>query len=383
MPGYRILIVDDQRDVRRVLRAGIESLGPEFKVTDVPSGEEAILVISRQPVDLLVSDIRLPGISGLELKERATVRNPELRYILITGMTDPKVHAQMANANVDAFFLKPVPMGEFLDAVQFCLGIGPAGAEVEAQAPQVVSAPPASPVPVFMPVGAPAEAAAPPEEKASAPAPESGGLSVRLVSLRQELGAHCVALLDESGQFTAIAGEFPEGFNESGLVEAAIDAFGSASRLSALLGQAPPSNLMVHNGPAQDVFLMHVGAALGLMGLAPAAVWDAERLGFVFQVIRSAVQDILAALKAMGMDVGEPAAPPEPQPEPEVEAEPVDESFLASLDLLFGGQGQPPRVENADSFWDLAVSDKNDQVERSDVITFDQARQLGLAPDEK
>jgi len=48
MSGYCVLIVDDQRDIRRLLRVGIEMLKADIKVIDVPSGEEAILVISRQ-----------------------------------------------------------------------------------------------------------------------------------------------------------------------------------------------------------------------------------------------------------------------------------------------------------------------------------------------
>jgi CheY-like chemotaxis protein len=59
-----VLIVDDHRDVRQTLRAGLETLGQGIQVTDVPSGEEAILVLSRQP-NLLVADVRLPGITSL------------------------------------------------------------------------------------------------------------------------------------------------------------------------------------------------------------------------------------------------------------------------------------------------------------------------------
>ncbi len=87
MRPFHVLIVDDQRDARSVLRAGLETLESRLKITDVPSGEEAILVIASQPIDLLVADIRLPGISGLELKERARMRNPDLKVILITGVT--------------------------------------------------------------------------------------------------------------------------------------------------------------------------------------------------------------------------------------------------------------------------------------------------------
>ena len=63
----RILIVDDQRDITRMLRLAVEALGRGYSVADVPSAEEALLEVRRAAVDLLITDLRLPGISGLEL----------------------------------------------------------------------------------------------------------------------------------------------------------------------------------------------------------------------------------------------------------------------------------------------------------------------------
>ena len=133
----RILIVDDQRDVRRVLRAGLEALKQDLTIVEVPSGEEGMLVLSRQAIDLLILDVRLPGISGLELQQRARQRNPNLKLILITGMTDDAVRRQVSEAGVEAFFFKPVDMSNFLETVQRCLGIQ-AAAQPPADVPQTV-----------------------------------------------------------------------------------------------------------------------------------------------------------------------------------------------------------------------------------------------------
>ena len=129
MPSYRILIVDDQSEVRRVLRAALETLGLDLKIIEVPSGEEAILVVTRQPVDILIADIRLPGISGLELKDRARKRSPEMHLILITGMTDEDIRQKVARSGADAYFFKPIDIPVFLDTIQKLLGVkepGPA-----------------------------------------------------------------------------------------------------------------------------------------------------------------------------------------------------------------------------------------------------------------
>ena len=56
-----ILIVDDQRDIVRLLHSSLQTLGHELELVDAPSGEEALLVASQHKVSLLVADYLLPG----------------------------------------------------------------------------------------------------------------------------------------------------------------------------------------------------------------------------------------------------------------------------------------------------------------------------------
>ena len=126
MARYHILIVDDQREVRLLLRAGLETLKLDLAVTDVPSAEEALLILGKEQIDLMVVDVRLPGMSGLELHHRAGKRTPTTQLILITGMTDEKVLRQVAEAGAAAYFYKPIQIDLFLDEVCKCLGVQPA-----------------------------------------------------------------------------------------------------------------------------------------------------------------------------------------------------------------------------------------------------------------
>ncbi|MFO3797428.1 MAG: response regulator, partial [Anaerolineales bacterium] len=66
-----LLLVDDHREVTRLLRSTLDTLGHDLRIVEAPSGEEALLEISRRKVDLLVVDYRLPGINGVELVEKA------------------------------------------------------------------------------------------------------------------------------------------------------------------------------------------------------------------------------------------------------------------------------------------------------------------------
>src|SRR5512138_610054 len=118
-----ILIVDDQRDIVRLLHSALQTLGHQMDIIDAPSGEEALLEASRRKVDLLVADYLLPGISGVELMRKIKARNPELKTIFISGMTERKARDEMLGAGGVAIFDKPIPLADFLDAVERSLGL--------------------------------------------------------------------------------------------------------------------------------------------------------------------------------------------------------------------------------------------------------------------
>jgi CheY-like chemotaxis protein len=92
-----ILLVDDQRDIVRLLHSTLQTLGHKLDIVDAPSGEEALLEASRRTVDLLVTDYLLPGISGVELLRKIKLRSPNLKVIFISGMTERKARQEMLN----------------------------------------------------------------------------------------------------------------------------------------------------------------------------------------------------------------------------------------------------------------------------------------------
>jgi CheY-like chemotaxis protein len=63
-----ILVVDDERNIRRTLRMVLE--GDGLEVRDAERAEDALSILAEESVDVLVTDIRLPGMSGIELLER-------------------------------------------------------------------------------------------------------------------------------------------------------------------------------------------------------------------------------------------------------------------------------------------------------------------------
>ena len=113
----RILIVDDDREQARALKMSLELVEQKIQVIDVPSGEEAMLEIGRDPFDLLVADYHLPGMTGVELIKKLRKKSPELKALIITGTPLEKVRKEMGDLEISDFIQKPIDAGIFINAV--------------------------------------------------------------------------------------------------------------------------------------------------------------------------------------------------------------------------------------------------------------------------
>jgi signal transduction histidine kinase len=78
----RVLIVDDEMGVRESLRAILQ---PDCEVLTATSGEEALALLQRSPIDIMTLDLRMPGLGGIDVLERAKQLDPDLEVLIITG----------------------------------------------------------------------------------------------------------------------------------------------------------------------------------------------------------------------------------------------------------------------------------------------------------
>lgn len=90
-----VLLVDDDQHVRKLVRMMLERAG--FRVVEAESAEDALEQFSAMDsVDLLVSDLQMPGLSGLELFDRLVERLPSMRVLFISGAASPDDLAAIA-----------------------------------------------------------------------------------------------------------------------------------------------------------------------------------------------------------------------------------------------------------------------------------------------
>ncbi len=94
----RILVVDDKASMRKMLSGALAAQGHDVRA--VGGGGEALLAFKRQPVDLVLTDLRMPGLDGLELTQELRKRSPETAVIVMTafGSVDTAVEAMRRGA---------------------------------------------------------------------------------------------------------------------------------------------------------------------------------------------------------------------------------------------------------------------------------------------
>ena len=113
-----VVIADDENRICRLIRmlGHWEQLG--MQVDGMASnGPEAIDLLTKNHTDILITDIRMPGISGLELIAHARSLNPELRFIVISGYADFSYAQEAISLGVSGYLLKPVNEQELNDTL--------------------------------------------------------------------------------------------------------------------------------------------------------------------------------------------------------------------------------------------------------------------------
>ena len=107
MTNKHILVVDDEPRVAFFLSKALEHADRDYDVSIAHSGEEALEIISRSSIDLLVTDLRMPGISGIELMRWVRTSSPKTRTILITAYGEFDLAVRAIKAGAHDFLVKP------------------------------------------------------------------------------------------------------------------------------------------------------------------------------------------------------------------------------------------------------------------------------------
>ena len=270
MSQRRILIVDDEERVADAL-SRVLSLpqGGNYLVDRCDSGEAALLKLQETCPDLLITDLRMPGISGLELLERAHQLSPNTRSLLITAFGAPEVEAQVLRL-ANAYLPKPFTLATFLQTIQ-----------------QALNAPPISPL-----------------AGTACSADSLQAMTGRLDILRMDTGAYCVLLSDCAGHLLAECGQHGE-FDSSILMALLGNSMAAATEMGRLLNEAVGFDLHYHEGKHVEVYSAMVSDTIFIVLLFDRQA-GGRRIGLVSLNMRRAIEDLRRMLSQTD---AEPATP--------------------------------------------------------------------------
>ena len=133
MKTARILIVDDDPGQRNLLESFLRKQG--FAPETAASGEAALQLLSRGPFDLMISDVRMPGMSGLETLRRARQTHPNLPVLLVTAFADIRSAVTAMRDGAVNYLAKPIDLDELMTSVRLAVMPGAAPATTAAATP--------------------------------------------------------------------------------------------------------------------------------------------------------------------------------------------------------------------------------------------------------
>src|SRR5205085_8817824 len=115
----RILIVDDEETIRLALRKFLRSRGYEVEIAG--AGDQALEVLEKESFSLMLCDVRMPGMTGVQVVPRARALDPDLAIIMLTAVNDAATATEVLSSGASDYLMKPVELADLQQAVDRAL----------------------------------------------------------------------------------------------------------------------------------------------------------------------------------------------------------------------------------------------------------------------
>lgn len=116
LPNAKVLIVDDEERFRQTLKKLLSANGLDANA--VGSGQEAIEELSGRPYDVVLLDVKMPGMNGIEALAELKKINRDVEVIMLTGHASVDIAVEIMKLGGYEYLLKPCPMDELLAKIE-------------------------------------------------------------------------------------------------------------------------------------------------------------------------------------------------------------------------------------------------------------------------
>ncbi len=363
METKRVIIIDDEMVLGQLLQAAFATISGHIEVSVVPNAEEAQKEMKKAEMQLVVTDVKLPGISGLEFATQLKQKSPQIKVILVSGINDPGMKERALATGADAFFPKPVDMRTFLETSSKLLGLLPQTSKLSNR--QVIDI-------------------------------RTDLLLDFLINLRQELAAIAVTLIDERGKVIGSAGDPPEGNLSEKITPYILSITGTMERLSSSLQPEMQENILSIRGSQYDLVASSVNGFILLAFIKHSKT--SVRMAIVYDSLITAMSDLHQEINQIGQNypVDSPSTvekilsqtgslkPIEKMPETASESQSEPPITSGDLENIFVNVSKKKlKSEDVESFWESATNKSSfSDSKEAGLLSFEEASQLGLTPKE-
>jgi two-component system, OmpR family, response regulator len=116
MEDIRVLLVDDEEDFRTTLAKRL--LKRKLEVTEAESGRSAINLLKQGPFDVVVLDVRMPGMDGIETLKQIKVINPQVEVIMLTGHASVESGIEGMRLGAFDYLMKPCDINDLINKIR-------------------------------------------------------------------------------------------------------------------------------------------------------------------------------------------------------------------------------------------------------------------------
>lgn len=268
----RILIVDDERPVAKILAENLKRVSDEYFVETANSGDEALAKIRQVPYDLVLTDYRMPDMDGLTLTQAIRRVAPETQVVLMTAYGTSQLREQVKNLEIVGYLDKPFTMAQIREVVMRAVR-HPQGLERDPYrtGERVVT----------------------------------DAVVEHLKSLQENTGAHCVLLLSMAGYPVATAGQIHD-VDISSISALTVANFAASVELSRLLSNNSNFKSSYHEGPDYNLYTYAVGSDL-LLAVVSGSESKAGVIWLYTKQTAAALEPLVETLPSLNRIDGEMA----------------------------------------------------------------------------
>jgi FixJ family two-component response regulator/predicted regulator of Ras-like GTPase activity (Roadblock/LC7/MglB family) len=344
-PLANILVVDDSEAICKALRDVLTMSG--YAVRTAPSGERALQILDTAQMDLVISDLKMSGISGIQLLKKIKEKSPSLPVVILTGFGDMDSVIEAMRGGVADYLKKPFSVGEVLQVTERELK---RSKQMQAVAATARSATVST---------SPFAAAEKPPRIFIFSAKDIERIDSVLSALRAETMAESVLLIEESGYVISSKGMLNDA-DLPALSALVVGGRATTTQLASLLGESGSFALNYLEGLRVSVYTAGISQGLFLVVIVPKTV----KQGAVWVYAKKAVSDI-EKLVAGAVQQATSAAPVT-EGAPQLDTTAIREEMSGELDNLFSGKAVSAGANLADSV---------------QTLTFEEAMARGLLGD--